>query len=220
MCRTTMRRVDVGELAEAEYTPGLEGRQLLGAFASTADDSTIAAAIARRDLRPLPAAIVQRAELVTLVSKAGVSQSAARYLLQTKLPFLAVRFPADAELWSVSLNGKPVKPRRRDDQIVVSLQAEEAGLHRDLQIVYEAPVERVGWVGQIQTQAPQLRLLQDEEDAGLVPQVDLIWHVHLPTGYRVSRVKGTVFTTYPRRIALARWLRPAPRSAAGSMVHR
>ena len=62
---------------------------------------------------------------MTLVSTSGVSQSAARYLLQTKLPFLAIRFPADAELWSVSLNGKPMKPRRRSDQIVVSLQAED-----------------------------------------------------------------------------------------------
>lgn len=194
--QTKMRSVDVGELAETEYTPGLEGRQLLGAFASTADASSVAAAISHRDLRPLPAAIVQRAELVTLVSNAGVSQSAARYLLQTKRPYLAVQFPPQAELWSVSLNGKPVKPRKRNDQIVVSLQAEEGGLQRDLQIVYEVPVSGMGWVGQIQTQAPQLRLLQDEKDEGqVVPQVDLIWHVHLPTGYRVSRVQGTVFTS-------------------------
>lgn len=194
--KTAMRPVDVGELAETEYTPGLDGRQLLGAFASTSDESAVTAAVSHRDLRPLPAAIVQRAELVTLVSTAGVSQSAARYLLQTKRPYLAVRFPPDAELWSVSLGGKPVKPRKRGDQIVVSLQTDEGGLQRDLQIVYEVPVQGIGWVGQIQTQAPQLWLLQDESDAGqIVPQVDLVWHVHLPTGYRVSRVHGTVFTS-------------------------
>ncbi|MHB8970989.1 MAG: hypothetical protein ACYC3X_11240 [Pirellulaceae bacterium] len=193
--QTTMRGVDVGELAEAEYTPGRPGRQLLGAFASTADDASIQATVARRDLHPLPAAIVECAELVTLVSTTGVSQSAARYLLQTKLPFLAIRFPADAELWSVSLNDKPIKPRRRGDQIVLSLQAEEAGIRRDLQVVYQAPVAGVSWVGQIRMQAPQLWLMQDEQDAGLpVPQVDLVWHVYLPTGYRLSRVEGTVFT--------------------------
>ncbi|MHB8953982.1 MAG: hypothetical protein ACYC4U_13515 [Pirellulaceae bacterium] len=194
---TTMRSIDVGELAEAQYTPGQSGRQLLGAFASTADDTSIEATIARRELRPLPAAIVERAEIVTLVSTAGVSQSAARYLLQTKLPFLAIRFPPTAELWSVSLNGKPIKPRRRNDQIVLSLQTEEAGIRRDLQVVYEvADAADINWVGQIRTQAPQLWLMQDEQDAGAaVPQVDLVWHVHLPTGYRVSRVQGTVFTS-------------------------
>ena len=149
----------------------------------------------------MPAAIVQRAELVTLVSTAGVSQSAARYLLQTKLPFLAIRFPPGASLWSVSLNGNPVKPRRRGDQIVLSLQTDQVGnqddmQQRDLQVVYEAPVSNVSWVGQIRTQAPQLWLIQDEQDTGVpVPQVDLVWYLHLPTGYRVSRVHGTVFTS-------------------------
>ena len=43
---------------------------------------------------------------------------------------------------------------------------------------------------------PQLWLSQDELDAGApVPQVDLVWHVHLPTGYRVSRVHGSVFSS-------------------------
>ena len=62
--------------------------------------------------------------------------------------------------------------------------------------MYEVPVDGMGWVGQIRTQAPQLWLMQDEQDAGLiVPQVDLIWRVHLPSGYRVSHVEGTVFTS-------------------------
>lgn len=54
---TSMRRIDVGELAEADYVPG---PRLLGAYASTADTATLQVDIARRDLRPLPAAIVKR----------------------------------------------------------------------------------------------------------------------------------------------------------------
>ncbi len=62
--------------------------------------------------------------------------------------------------------------------------------------MYEAPVSNLSWVGQIRTQAPQLWLIQDEQDTGVpVPQVDLVWYLHLPTGYRVSRVHGTVFTS-------------------------
>jgi hypothetical protein len=191
--QSQMRRIDVGELAEAEYMPG---RRLLGAFASTAEADTVRATIARRELHPLPAAIVQRAELVTVVSTAGVSQSAARYLLQTKLPFLTIELPAGAELWSVTLGGEPVKPRRRGEQIVLSLQSDQPGLARDLQVVYEAPVSHVAWIGQIRTPAPRLLLAPDEQAVGIeVPQVDLVWYVHLPTGYALARVDGTVFTS-------------------------
>ncbi len=208
---TKMRPVDVGEFAEAQQMPG---RRLLGAFASTTDDSRIDLIIARRALSPLPATIVQRAELVTLVSTAGASQSAARYLLETKIPYLAIQLPAGAELWSVSLDGSPVKPRKRGDQIVLSLQADKAAEPvpgpgpseaipvRDLQVVYAAPIADLAWIGRIRTRAPQLRLIQDEQDAGVpVPQVDLVWHLHLPTGYRLSRARGTVFTSQIEPVA-------------------
>ena len=65
---TSMRAVDVGELAEADYTPG---RRLLGAYASTAENEAVQVDVARRALQPLPAAIVKRAEIVTLVSSSG-----------------------------------------------------------------------------------------------------------------------------------------------------
>ena len=62
---------------------------------------------------------------MTLVASSGVSQSSARYLLQTKVPYLAIELPADTELWSVSLNGTPIKPRRRGEQVLLSLQSEQ-----------------------------------------------------------------------------------------------
>lgn len=191
--RTDMRRVDVGELAEADYTPG---SRLLGAYASTADDEGIQIDVTRRELKPLPAALVRRAELVTLVASSGVSQSSARYILQTKVPYLALELPPDTELWSVTLNQKPIKPRRRGDQVLVSLQTGSAGGDRDLQVVYQTIVDKLDWLGNVRTSAPQLRLLLNEEDQGaVVPQVDLVWHLLLPTGYNISRVRGTVFTS-------------------------
>ncbi len=195
--QTAMRRVDIGELVEAQYTPG---RRLLGSFASTADSEDVQIDVTRRALRPLPAAIVKRAELVTLISADGLSQSSARYLLQTKVPFLAIQLPADTELWSVTLNGKPIKPRRRGDQILLSLQTESPDENRDLQVAYQTPIANLRWLGDVSTHAPQLWLALDEQDQGApVPQVDLVWHVHLPTGYSASRVRGTVFSSDVRR---------------------
>ncbi len=194
---TDMRPVDVGELAEADYTPGA---RLLGAFASTAEDEGVRIDVSRRQLIPLPAAIVKRAELVTMVASRGVSQSSARYLLQTKVPYLALELPKDTELWSVTLNGKPIKPRRRGDQVLLSLQTDGPQTDCDLQVVYQTPVNTLAWLGEIRTDAPQLRLLLNEQDQGtVVPQVDLVWHVLLPKGYSVSRVRGTVFSSEVQR---------------------
>ncbi len=215
--RTPMRRVDVGELAEAEYTPG---RRLLGTFASNDDGESIEIGVTRRALRPLPAAIVQRAELVTLVSSSGISQSSARYLLQTKVPFLAIALPEGTELWSATLNGKPIKPRRRGDQIVLSLQADSSSENRDLQVVYQTPVANVDWLGEVRTSAPLLWLLVDEQDEGApVPQVDLVWHVHLPSGYSVSRVRGTVVSRDVQRPESPLTALAQAALAAGGGVH-
>lgn len=192
---TAMRPVDVGELVEAQYVPG---DRLLGAFASKSEQDTIELDIARRALSGLPPAIVQRAEIVTRIAASGVSQSAARYLLHTKVPLLAIRLPNDADRWNVTLNGQPVKPRRRGNQILVSTASSQAGAPLDLQVVYQSSVSAVNWIGRLQSSAPLLWLAADETDDGIpVPQVDLAWHVHLPGGLRVSRVHGTVFAVEP-----------------------
>ncbi|MFO7906615.1 MAG: hypothetical protein R6U98_28420 [Pirellulaceae bacterium] len=191
--RTNMRPVDVGELVEADYAPGA---RLLGTFASTTGDETVRVGITRRELRPLPSAIVKRAELVTLLANSGISQSSARYLLRTKVPYLALELPRETELWSVTLDQKPIKPRRRGNQVLLGLQSEESTGERDLRVVYQTPIQTLNWLGRVRARAPRLRLLSDEQDQGtLVPQVDLVWHVVLPTGYTVSRERGTVFSS-------------------------
>jgi hypothetical protein len=188
---TAMRPVDIGELAEADYTPG---RRLLGAYASTADGDQVQISTVPRDVAALPSAIVQRAELVTLLSARGESQSAARYLLRTKVPFVAVELPPGAQLWSASLDGKPIKPRRRGKRILLSLQTDTPGQDRDLQIVYQMHLPGTSWVGRVATAAPRLSLLATEQDDGVpVPQADLIWRVHLPAGFRIADSAGTVF---------------------------
>ncbi len=148
---TPMRRVDIGELAEADYAPG---PRLLGAYASTTDGEAVEIGIARRQLQPLPAAIIKRAELVTIVASSGVSQSSVRYQIETKVPYVALDLPADTELWSVTLDGQPIKPRRRADQVLLSLPTGGATQDLDLQVVYETPVRAFRWLGNVQTHAP------------------------------------------------------------------
>lgn len=196
---TEARKVDVGELAAAQYRPG---RRLLGVYEFTGLPGQLSIDIRRRDGYPLPPAIVQRAELLTVLSARGVSQNAARYELRTKAPFLEIQLPERARLWSAHVDGKPMAPQSDGDGLLISLPADAGQAVRNLQIVYETPVDRLGMAERLSTTAP--RLLLRAERAGKpreVPVADMAWHLYLPTGHRLVRSFGSVTTDKlpPRR---------------------
>jgi len=192
---TKARRVDVGELVDADYQPG---RNLLGAYGFVGDPPEVKIDVLRHPGYRLPPAIVEKAELTTFVSTAGISQTAAQFNLRTKALFLEVRLPPQAELWSADLDGQPIKPQRDKKSLLASLPAGTVDATRSLRIVYQAPVNRVALSGSLDMPAPELWLRADRGAAAVeVPLADLVWHLQLPTGYEVIRSDGTVFTPLP-----------------------
>lgn len=191
--KSDARKVDVGELVDAEYQVG---KRLLGAFGFVGDPGVVLATIARRPEFGLPSAIVQRAELVTALSAQGLTQTAARFQLRTKAPFLEIGLPANSTLWSATIGDQPAAPQRDGDRLLVSLSTGGANDLRDLKLVYETPVAAWSRWGEISTDAPHL-FLRDETGANRaeVPLADLSWHLILPDGQRVVRSSGSVFVT-------------------------
>ena len=106
--KTDARRVDVGELTDAEYQPG---RYLRGVFEQVGTPPAVKIDVARPAGYPLPAAIVQRAEFFTLLSADGASQTQARFTLHTKAIYLEIKLPEKAELWSAQLLGPGGAPK-------------------------------------------------------------------------------------------------------------
>ncbi|MBM4018892.1 MAG: hypothetical protein FJ288_11270, partial [Planctomycetes bacterium] len=205
----TLRKVDVGELAGAEYQPG---RRLLGAFGFLGEPRALPISVSRHPQYGLPPAIVQRAELATVLSADGVAQTAARLLLRTKALFLEIRLPKGSTLWSATLDSRPTKPQREGQSLLVSLPAAgdssggagaggsagnpAAGTPlRDLRVVYETPAGGLGFWSSVEAHAPRLLL---RGGAGTQPQdvplADLEWQVFLPSGYKVIRSEGSVAT--------------------------
>ncbi len=184
------RSVDIGELVDAEYQVG---KRLLGAYGYVGNLDLVTADIARIPVHRLPTTIVERAELVTLASTQGLSQTAARFHLRTNATYLEVRLPPDAELWSVMLNGKPALPQREHDRVLIALPANQQMSMRDLQLVYETRNQRIQWSGQVNVIAPDL-YERDERTADglLIPIADLKWELVLPNGYRVTAVNGNL----------------------------
>ena len=203
----TARKVDIGELAGADY---VVGRRLLGSYAFLGQPGIVQVNVARRIGYRLPAAIVERAELVTVVAASGISQTGARYQLRTKSPFLEIRLPPRARLWSILLAGESTKPQREGDSLLISLAGYDRTEFSDLQIVYETPAAgQIGSYGQLVTQPPQLFLRNDNGQTGReVPLANLVWHLELPTGYRVVGENGSVFSEQfdTRPLAISRWL--------------
>ncbi|HND55032.1 MAG TPA: hypothetical protein PLV92_21610, partial [Pirellulaceae bacterium] len=109
------RKIDVGELAEADY---VVGRRVLGAYGFVGGTPTLSADVFRRSALALPEAIVQRAELVTLVGATGRAATAARFQLRSKASFLELQLPEGAKLWSAVLDDQPMAPQRNDRRLL------------------------------------------------------------------------------------------------------
>lgn len=200
---TAARPVDIGELAGSEY-PLQKLKRVIGTYGYVGTATQIVATIARREAYTLPPALIERAELVTKVSAAGVAQSVARYDLVTKATLLEIKLPAGSQLWTVFLDNQPTKPQREGESLLLSLAAQERVAVRKLQLVYESPSQKLGLSGTIDAFAPTLLIRATGTDAEReIPQADLEWKLILPTGYTVRRAGGSVFTDEipPRQLA-------------------
>ena len=185
-----LRRVDVGELVDADYQPG---RRLLGVFGYVDRPGVVTVDVIRREGHSLFAAIVHRARLVSRVSAAGVCQTVADFRLLTKVPLVEVSLPEHAQLWSGNVNGKPIRPQKEGDRWLINLPATGEGQTVALQLVYEMPVALTGFRGHLDMEAPELRFRGSDGVAGqVVPVADFRWDLHPPSGCTVLDASGTV----------------------------
>ena len=208
------RAVDVGELVDAVYQPG---RRLLGVWEFTGPDPKLAISVIRRPLYGLYPLIVERAHLLTRLSNTGRAQTSAHYRLRAKATFIEVGLPTGSTLWSAALDGRPIKPQRAGDRVLLNLPGGASAV-RNLSVVYETPVESVLFWSTAGHEAPALMVHAEDAAAGqklgnvvVVPVADLTWHVHPPAGYRVIGSGGTVTTDQIETPTLAaarvgRWL--------------
>jgi hypothetical protein len=217
--RSRVRKIDKGELAEADHEVG---KRMLGAFGFLGLPPTGTIDLERRQSLRLASTIVQRAELVTLVGASGRAITAARFTLRTKSSFLELGMPEQAKLWSAMLNQSPLAPQREGERLLLSLPMVAAATLRDVQLVYESPVEPLSFRGTVAAQAPRLWLRESADEAPQeVPLADVQWRVLLPTGYQVTSATGTVFPNWDdpeTRQNLQ--LHPAPWTTLANRVER
>ena len=183
--------IDIGELVDAEYEVG---KRLLGVFGYVGAGPRVSVQLARRSIHAIPSTLVDRAELLSLFSKSGVCQTAARFKMKTKSQYIEVVLPPGAELWTTLLDGAPALPQRRGERLMIPIPFEQTTRSRDLQLVYESRTSTFEHRGQIAVVAPKLA---ERESAALsatpIPVADLDWKVILPNGYTLAKSDGSVF---------------------------
>ena len=184
-----LRSVDVGELAGADDQTG---KHLVGAFGFAGTTPEVKLQITRQPQHGLPPVIVQQAHYTTLVGPNGASQTAAQFSLRSKVEFVQVDLPegdgGPSTFLSADVNGDPIKPQRRGDQLLVQIKPSAVNLST-LRIVYESPVARVSRLGTVRLPGVRL-LLPADQSKGEIPTANVVWEVVLPSGYRVVRSSG------------------------------
>lgn len=184
------RKVDVGELAEAEYRTG---RRLLGAFGFVGDASATVINVKRRSALGLQPAIVQSARYVTVLGNNGRAQTSAEFLLRTKAGYLEAKLPADSTLWSVLLDGQATQPQREGDRLLLGFPSADGETLRTLKIAYETETARLTVYGRVRIPAIGLYLrAAPGAPPHEVPTADARWELRLPSNYRILRSDGTL----------------------------
>ncbi len=184
------RAVDVGELADEDYTAG---KRLSGVYGYLGEDDELIVDLALRQVSALPATLVEHVDITTRVAENGVQQTSAAYRIRTKANYLVLQLPPGAELWSIYLDAAPALPQQEDNRILVPLPANNTGDYRVLRLVYEtATAESLQLRSDIRLSAPELYARPSRDVIGeRIPVADVSWQVVLPSGFRLVAADGS-----------------------------
>ena len=142
---------------------------------------------------PIYSAIVEKCELDTNLSPDGQSQTQAKFMLRTKAVYLQVHVPARAELWSAELDGSPLKPQRDGDSVLIGVPAGTSDAAQSCRSSMRRTVGRGVAPRHGHGARPSCCSAPSSgAEAVEVPLADLVWRLHLPSGYDVVAAGGTL----------------------------
>ncbi len=122
-------------------------------------------------------AAIESARYQTLITDDGLAVTTAQFdVRNSRLQFLRLSLPVDAEVWSVFVDGKPEKPANAKDQsklskdILIKMLNSATGF--PVEVVYAIPMAKMGLFGSLEAQLPQPDMVVTHS----------YWDVYLPIG--------------------------------------
>jgi hypothetical protein len=116
----TLRRVDEAELSAADRS--LIARAVVLAYQYTGDQYDLSVNAKRYAEERVLEAVADRTQITSVLTESGQMLTQASFMVKNnEKQFQRFQLPRDAKLWSCYVNGRPAKPERDGDWVLVSL---------------------------------------------------------------------------------------------------
>lgn len=176
------------EGVEAEDPRAVPGR--LGAgdlssaalcFRATKGDVEIPLAITRHETADLLAARVREAAITSVLTEEGSMATLVNVKLEnSNLRFLRAKLPDGADIWSVFVNGRAVKPLTEKDKLLIPMTSASAGA-TEVELTYGSRISG-GLLGRRDVPGPSFDL----------PLQNVTWRMYVPPGVDYRGFDGTL----------------------------
>lgn len=140
-------------------------------------------------------AAIETADYQTLITDDGLAVTTARFdVRNSRLQFLRLSLPPEAEVWSVFVDGQAEKPANAQDQaanshdILIKMLNSATGF--PVEVVYAVPVAKMGLFGTLQAQLPIPDMVVTRS----------FWDVYLPQGPNYQAVDSNMHVVSERRL--------------------
>ncbi len=188
----TPRPVDIGEMAEARHQAG---QRVLGTFSHAGPPPPVRIEANRLPKRDLPTAIVQNVTLDSMLSRQGESVTSLHFQIRTRGLLLEVAMPEAMTLWSVLVDGVPLKAANQHGRILLALPENQGDRLRDLNLLYARSGKNWRSWHQLSLTKPRLFLyhpdLSQRQD---IPVLINQWQLYFPAEFRVVSSSTHEFT--------------------------
>ncbi|WP_223787367.1 hypothetical protein [Marinicella meishanensis] len=139
-------------------------------------------------------AAIETADYQTLITDDGLAVTTARFdVRNSRMQFLRLSLPAQAEVWSVFVDGQAEKPANAQDQtaerqdILIKMLNSASGF--PVEVVYAVPMAKMGLFGTLQAQLPIPDMVVTHS----------FWDVYLPQGPNYQAVDSNMQVVSERR---------------------
>ncbi|MDR2755403.1 MAG: hypothetical protein LBC20_06820 [Planctomycetaceae bacterium] len=195
--KLVLRPIDTGELSVAEYRPG---KRLLGVYSVTDPQNKITINVRKNQTTELLSALIRHVFItakfdhtIATESNTGVLYSVL-YEIQTAGGVVNIRTSLNKsdELWSITLDGEPIKAQRVGDDLLIPVSAKNNTDFRRLELLYWRPAFPV-YVSKtlLIMDFPELST-NGKNGNEKIPVMQTTWNVIPPLGYEIVRLGDSV----------------------------
>lgn len=179
-----LTQVDPVDLPLTKYIPK---ERIVAAHRFVQPDFNLSLSENRFDRMAVPTAVVHQLTIDSVLAETG------DFHHQAEVDFVAVGvqsirllLPAEADLWSVIIDGRPIEVRKTDDAFLISLPRLESSnrpdSHRSLKLVYSTQLQEMQLYGRIQHEPPAFAVDVENGDPQSIETLQQTWTVSYPDG--------------------------------------